>query len=80
MLAKLTSKNQLTLPKQVIEMLGRPSHFSVEVEDGRLVLSPAHPGGAEAVRRKLAEIGIGEADIAEAVGSVRSVARADREG
>lgn len=67
MLAKLTSKNQLTLPKQAVDALGRPSHFQVEVEDGRLVLSPARPGGAAAVRRKLAELGIEDADVAAAV-------------
>ena len=76
MLAKLTSKNQLTLPKQAVDALGRPSHFTVAVEDGRLVLVPARPGGAEAVRRKLAELGIGEADVADAV----TWARSGREG
>jgi bifunctional DNA-binding transcriptional regulator/antitoxin component of YhaV-PrlF toxin-antitoxin module len=75
MLAKLTSKNQLTLPKQVVEALGHPSHFTVEVEDGRLVLSPAHPAGAAAVRRKLAELEISETDIAEAVNWARAQAR-----
>lgn len=72
MLAKLTSKNQLTLPKQVLEALGRPSHFTVEVEDGRLVLSPAQPAGAAEVRRKLVELGITDADITDAVNWVRS--------
>ncbi|MBV9750295.1 MAG: AbrB/MazE/SpoVT family DNA-binding domain-containing protein [Acetobacteraceae bacterium] len=67
MLAKLTSKNQLTLPKQAVDALGRPSHFTVEIEEGRLVLVPARPGAAAAVRRKLAELGIGEADIVDAV-------------
>lgn len=67
MLTKLTSKNQITLPKQAVDALGRPSHFQVEVEDGRLVLSPARPGGAAAVRCKLAELGIGDADVAAAV-------------
>ena len=72
MLAKVTSKNQLTLPKQALDALGRPTHFDVEVEDGRLVLVPAHPGGAAAVRRKLAELGITAADIADAVAWARA--------
>jgi bifunctional DNA-binding transcriptional regulator/antitoxin component of YhaV-PrlF toxin-antitoxin module len=72
MLAKLTSKNQLTLPKQALDALGRPSHFTVEVEDGRLVLIPAQPGGAAAVRRKLTELGIEEADVSDAVAWARS--------
>lgn len=75
MLAKLTSKSQLTLPKQVVDALGRPGHFSVEIEDGRLVLVPARPGGAASIRRKLAELGINEADIADAVAWARTYAR-----
>lgn len=39
-MAKLTSKNQLTLPKQVVESLGNPSHFQVQVHDGVLLLWP----------------------------------------
>lgn len=39
-LAKLTSKNQLTLPRAVVEALGRPTHFRVQVHDGALVLWP----------------------------------------
>ncbi|MFC4165931.1 hypothetical protein [Teichococcus aestuarii] len=39
-LAKLTSKNQLTLPRAVVEALGCPSHFRVQVHDGALVLWP----------------------------------------
>ena len=72
MLAKPTSKNQLTLPKRALDALGCPSHFMVEVEDGRLVLVPARPDGAAAVRRKLAELGIKEADVSDAVAWARS--------
>lgn len=67
MLAKLTSKNQLTLPKQAIEAVGRPTHLQVTVEDGRLVLTPVRVGAADAVRRKLAELGITEEDVRDAV-------------
>jgi len=38
--AKLTSKNQLTLPKRVVEALGCPTHFRVQVVQGALVLWP----------------------------------------
>ena len=72
MLAKLTGKNQLTLPKQVITALGHPTHFEVAVEGDRLVLTPRHPEAATAVRRKLDELGLTEADIAEAVAWARS--------
>lgn len=74
MLAKLTSKNQLTLPKRVLESVGigsAPAFFEVAVEDGRIVLTPARVGSADAVRRKLAELGITEADVADAVAWAR---------
>jgi hypothetical protein len=74
MLAKLTAKNQLTLPRRVLDTLGigpAPAYFEVEVEDGRLVLTPARIGSADAVRRKLDELGITEADVREAVAWAR---------
>jgi len=71
MLAKLTSKNQLTLPKQALEAVGTASHFRVEVEDGRIVLTPERLGAAAAVRRKLQALGITEADVADAVAWAR---------
>jgi hypothetical protein len=71
MLAKLTAKNQLTLPKQAIEAVGSPTYFQVAVEKGRIVLTPAQLGAADAVRRKLDELGITEADVAEAVAWAR---------
>ena len=40
-IAKLTSKNQLTLPAEVIAALGHPTHFQVQVAQGALVLFPA---------------------------------------
>ncbi len=66
-LAKRTSKNQLTLPKAVVEQVGQADYFDVVCEDGRIVLTPVHPGAAGAVRQRLAELGIGEADVADAL-------------
>jgi bifunctional DNA-binding transcriptional regulator/antitoxin component of YhaV-PrlF toxin-antitoxin module len=74
MLAKLTSKNQLTLPKRALEALGAevtPTHFQVDVEDGRIVLTPARIGSADAVRRKLADLGLTEEDVSDAVAWAR---------
>jgi len=74
MLAKLTSKNQITLPKRALDSLGAgpaPTYFEVDVTDGRLILTPARVGSADAVRRKLAVLGITEGDVADAVGWAR---------
>ena len=67
MLAKLTSKNQLTLPKAVISGLGDVTYFDVSSERGRIVLTPVRVNRADAARAKLAEVGISEADVADAV-------------
>ena len=66
MLAKLTSKNQLTLPKKVMASLESAEYFDVTTENGRIVLTPVRLARADAVRAKLAELGITDADITEA--------------
>ncbi len=71
MLAKLTSKNQLTLPKAVISTFEGTEYFDVTEEDGRIVLTPVRVARADAVRRKLAEMGLSEVDVAEAVSWAR---------
>lgn len=38
---KVTSKNQLTLPKRIMEQLDYPSHFKLNVVKGALWLFPA---------------------------------------
>jgi hypothetical protein len=67
MLAKKTSKNQLTLPKAVASKFPGTEYFDVRAEGGRIVLTPVRIGGADAVRRKLAALGIGPEDAADAV-------------
>ena len=74
MLAKLTAKNQLTLPKRALDSLGlapSPGYFEVEVEDGRIILTPARVSSADTVRRKLADLGITDADVTDAVAWAR---------
>jgi bifunctional DNA-binding transcriptional regulator/antitoxin component of YhaV-PrlF toxin-antitoxin module len=75
MLAKLTAKNQITLPKRALEARGAEpalKYFEVDVVDRRLILTSARVGSADAVRRKLAELGITEADIDDAVAWART--------
>jgi antitoxin component of MazEF toxin-antitoxin module len=71
MRAKRTATNQVTLPDSLVTQLGDPEAFEVTVEDGRIVLTPVQPQSADTVRRKLAELGIDEADIDDAVGWAR---------
>lgn len=72
MLAKLTSKNQLTLPKRVLAEFADAEYFDVRVEGGHIVLEPVRIQRADAVRAKLAELGIGEEDVEQAVRWARS--------
>ena len=72
MLAKLTSKNQLTLPKAVITAVGATEYFDVTAENGRIVLTPVRVNRADVVRAKLAELGLTEDDVKDAVAWARS--------
>ncbi len=71
MLAKITSKNQLTLPKSVTEAVGPAEYFEVEARNGQIVLTPVRIQRGDAVRAKLAELGLDERDVADAVGWAR---------
>lgn len=75
MLAKMTSKNQLTLPKSVTNALGEVEYFDVQTQDGQVILTPVRIQRADAVRAKLAELDLNEQDIADAVAWARQPAR-----
>ena len=72
MLAKLTSKNQLTLPKAAVDSVGPSKYFDVEVRQGQIVLTPVRIQRGDAVRAKLAELGLAASDIDGAVRWARS--------
>ena len=71
-LAKLTSKNQLTLPKAVTAAVEATEYFDVTTENGRIVLTPVRVNRADGVRAKLAELGLSETDVKDAVAWARS--------
>ncbi|MCG5526062.1 AbrB/MazE/SpoVT family DNA-binding domain-containing protein [Ectothiorhodospira haloalkaliphila] len=71
MLAKLTSKNQITLPKAAISRVDVADYFDVTVENGRIILTPVRVQQAQAVRDKLEKLGITEKDIDDAVAWAR---------
>lgn len=71
MLAKLTSKNQLTLPKSITNELGPVEYFEVDVQNGQVVLTPVRIQRADAVRAKLAELDLSEEDVVDAVAWAR---------
>jgi len=71
MLAKLTSKNQITLPKAAVSRVDATSYFDVTVDNGRIILTPVRVQQAQAVRDKLKQLGITEQDIEEAIAWAR---------
>ena len=71
MLAKLTSKNQITLPKAVIAVAQGAEYFDVVAENGRIVLTPVRINRADAVRAKLEALNLSQDDIADAISWAR---------
>ena len=71
MRAKLTAGNRMILPKAAIAAVDAADYFGVTVENGRIILTPAHVKRADAVRAKLAELGLSEADLTDAVAWAR---------
>ena len=67
MLAKLTVKNQLTLPKAVIKQFPGVEHFEVSTDGRAITLKPMRPSRADEVRTKPEQLGITEQDVADAV-------------
>jgi hypothetical protein len=67
MLAKLTAKNQITLPKAIAQCFPGAEYFEVQMQDYRIILTPVIPGQADRVRDKLAALGITEQEVQDAV-------------
>lgn len=75
MLAKLTTKNQLTLPKAATQAVGAAEYFDVQTREGQIILTPVRIQRADAVRAKLAELELSASDITAAVTWARKPAR-----
>jgi hypothetical protein len=71
MLAKMTSKNQITLPKAIVSEVQASEYFDVAVVNGRIVLTPVQIRKTGAVREKLAALGIREKDVTDALAWAR---------
>ena len=67
MLAKLTSRNRITLPKVITSKFPGIEYFDVREEAGEIVLKPIQARSLDAVWNKIEARGIAEKDIADAV-------------
>ena len=72
MLAKITAKNQLTLPKSLTQAVGATEYFDVEARGGQLILTPVRIQRGDAVRAKLAELDLTADDMSAAVAWARA--------
>jgi len=75
MLAKKTSKNQLTLPKGIVKEFPDIDYFDVQVKNRKIVLTPVRvtpeTDTLEGIRGKMEKLGITEKDVYEAIKWVR---------
>ena len=67
MLAKKSSKNQITLPKAIVASIGDVDYFDVTIRNGRIILEPVRTKQGDEVRSRLESLGIREADIDAAI-------------
>ena len=71
MLAKKTTKNQITLPKAVVSRFGGVDYFDVSTDGESITLRPLRPSRADDVREYLSQLGITEDDVHDAVNWAR---------
>ena len=74
MLAKMTSKHQITIPKKIIEQLPDVEYFEVELKNGVVMLRPLRTYGTslEKIRSKVKKLGLQENTVKEAIKWARS--------
>ncbi len=72
MLCKRTYKNQVTLPKKIMEGFGDVEYFEVEAQDNKIILkpveiSPVKTSSLSQIRGKISSLGLSEGDIEKAI-------------
>ena len=74
MLAKMTSKNQITIPKKIVEQIPDTKYFEVELKDGLIVLKPLrfYETDIDKIRSKIKALGLKPDSVREALRWARS--------
>ncbi len=74
MLVKLSPKNQITVPRKILNQLPDTRYFEVELKDGVLLLKPVQvvQTSLEQIREKMRKLELDEGSVAEAVRWARS--------
>ena len=74
MMAKMTSKNQITIPKKIVEQIPETRYFDVELKDGFIVLKPLqlYETDPDKMRSKIKGLGLKPDSVREALRWARS--------
>ncbi|MBM4308449.1 MAG: AbrB/MazE/SpoVT family DNA-binding domain-containing protein [Deltaproteobacteria bacterium] len=76
MLAKKTSKNQITLPKEIVKAFPDADYFDVSIKDNAIRLMPVKitpvKSSLDSVREKIKKLGLTEKEVGEAIQWARS--------
>ena len=74
MLAKLTSKNQLTIPKKIIEKIPDAKYFDIELKGDVVILKPLnlYDTNLAEIKAKIKTLGLTQDCVAEAISWARS--------
>ena len=74
MLAKMTSKNQITIPKKIVEQIPDTKYFDVELKDGIISLKPLqfYETDLDKIRYKIKGLGLKPGSVREAIKWARS--------
>lgn len=75
MLAKMTFKNQITIPKKVVEKFLGVEYFDVISKNDKIILEPvkivSRGSSLSEIREKIASFGLKEKDIEQAISWAR---------
>jgi len=76
MLCKRTYKNQVTIPKKVMEKFADVEYFEATAEEGKIVLAPVEisvrrKSNMEQIRKKMSALGVTPQDVDEAIAWAR---------
>lgn len=76
MLCKRTYKNQITIPKKVMEKFDGVEYFEARILEGSIVLEPVEVKPLDEnrltrARKKISELGLTERDVEDAVAWAR---------
>lgn len=69
MLAKITAKNQITIPKKIMDQLPKTQYFDLELSDGIVMLKPVKvmDTNLDQIRYKIGKLGLKPDSVSEAI-------------